>query len=72
MAVGRQLNDLTGVIHSAALAKIRKDPRKTVMTTMKDLKADWRKWSRAERWLAASFAIATSAIVPVLFVLGEG
>jgi len=42
------------------------------MMTMRDLKADWRKWSRAEKWLAASFAIASSAIVPVLFVLGEG
>jgi len=27
---------------------------------MKDLKTDWRKWTRAEKWVAASFAIAAS------------
>jgi hypothetical protein len=36
--------------------------------TMRDLKADWRKWTRAEKWAAASLAIATSAVVPVLFL----
>jgi hypothetical protein len=39
---------------------------------MKDLKADWRKWTQAEKWVVASFAIATSTIVPALFLFGQG
>jgi hypothetical protein len=39
---------------------------------VRDLKADWRKWTRAEKWAAASFAIATSTIVPTLLFFGQG
>jgi hypothetical protein len=46
--------------------------RHTLETTMKDLKADWRKWTRAEKWLATSFAVATSTIVPALIFLSRG
>jgi hypothetical protein len=42
------------------------------MTTMKDLKSDWRQWTWAEKWVAVSFAIATSTIVPALFLFGQG
>jgi hypothetical protein len=39
---------------------------------MKDLRADWRKWTRSERIAAALFAFATSGMVPALLVLGYG
>jgi hypothetical protein len=47
---------------------------KTVKTDVlvKDLKADWRKWTRAEKWAAASFAIATSTVVPAFLFFGQG
>ena len=39
---------------------------------MKDLKADWRRWTRAERIVAMFIALGMSSMVPVLLVLGEG
>lgn len=39
---------------------------------MKDLKADWRKWSRVERIVAVFIALGMPSLVPVLLVLGGG
>jgi hypothetical protein len=38
---------------------------------MKDLKADWRKWSGVERFSAALGALLVSGILPVLLRLGR-
>ena len=34
---------------------------------MKDLKADWRRWTRAERIIAVFIASGTTALLPALF-----
>jgi hypothetical protein len=39
---------------------------------MKDLKADWRKWTPLERIVALFIAFATSGMVPMLLRLGQG
>ena len=39
---------------------------------MKDLKADWRKWTVAERRVAACFVLAMSGTVSALYFLGLG
>ena len=39
---------------------------------MKDLKADWRKWSEVERISAALVAFAMSGLVPALLLLKHG
>jgi hypothetical protein len=39
---------------------------------MKDLKADWRRWTRVERTAAMFFALGMSSIVTTLLLLGEG
>ena len=39
---------------------------------MKDLKADWRRWTRVERVVAVFIALGMSSMVPVLLLLGEG
>ena len=39
---------------------------------MKDLKADWRRWTRVERMVAVFIALAMSSMVPALLLLGEG
>jgi hypothetical protein len=39
---------------------------------MKDLKADWRKWTTAERRVAGCFVVAMSATISTLFFLGLG
>jgi hypothetical protein len=39
---------------------------------MKDLRADWRKWTAGERSVFALFAIAMSGTVSVLLFLGLG
>jgi hypothetical protein len=39
---------------------------------MRDLKADWRRWTRVERIVAVSIALAMCSMVPALLVLGEG
>jgi len=39
---------------------------------MKDLKADWRKWSEVERISAALVAFAMSGVVPALLLLNHG
>jgi len=36
---------------------------------MRDLIADWHKWSPAERVSAASLALGVTALVPVLLVI---
>ena len=36
---------------------------------MKDLKADWWRWSRVERIVAVSIALGMTGMVPVLLVL---
>jgi hypothetical protein len=36
---------------------------------MRDLVADWRKWSPAERVSAASLALGIAALVPVLLLV---
>jgi hypothetical protein len=38
---------------------------------MKDLKADWRRWTRAERIVAMFIALGMSSMVPILLLLGE-
>jgi hypothetical protein len=38
---------------------------------MKDLKADWRRWTRAERIIAVLVALGTTAMLPALFLLGH-
>jgi hypothetical protein len=39
---------------------------------MKDLKADWRRWTRVERIVALFIAFGMSSMVPALFLLGQG
>ncbi len=39
---------------------------------MKDIKADWRKWSAIERVSAVLVAFVLSGLVPALLVLGHG
>ena len=39
---------------------------------MRDLKADWRRWTQVERIVAVFIALGMSSMVPVLLVLGEG
>jgi hypothetical protein len=39
---------------------------------MKDLKADWRRWTRAERIVAMFIALGMSSTVPALLLSGEG
>ena len=39
---------------------------------MRDLKADWRRWTRVERIVAVFIALGMGSMVPVLLVLGEG
>jgi len=39
---------------------------------MRDLKADWRRWTRVERIVAVFIALGMDSMVPVLLVLGEG
>jgi len=39
---------------------------------MKDLKADWRKWTRIERIAAALIAFGMSSMAPALLLLGQG
>jgi hypothetical protein len=39
---------------------------------MKDLKADWRRWTRVERIVAVFIALGMSSMVPVLLLLSEG
>ena len=39
---------------------------------MKDLRADWRRWTRAERIVAVFIALGMSGLVPALLLLAEG
>jgi hypothetical protein len=39
---------------------------------MRDLKADWRRWTGVERIVALFIALGMSGIVPALLLLGEG
>lgn len=39
---------------------------------MKDLKADWRRWARAERVAAVLIAFGMGGVVPALLLLGQG
>ena len=39
---------------------------------MKDLKADWRRWTRAERIVAVFIAPGTTSLAPALLLLVEG
>jgi hypothetical protein len=39
---------------------------------MRDLKADWRRWTRVERIIAVFIALGVSSMVPVALLLGEG
>jgi hypothetical protein len=38
---------------------------------MKDLKADWQKWTRFERTTALVLALAASGAAPALLVFGQ-
>jgi hypothetical protein len=38
---------------------------------MKDLKADWRRWTRVERIIAVFIVLGTTAVLPALFLLGH-
>jgi len=38
---------------------------------MKDLKADWWRWTRVERIVAVFVAIGMTSMVPALLLLGE-
>jgi hypothetical protein len=39
---------------------------------MRDLKADWRRWTPEEGIVAVFIALGMSSMVPVLLFLGEG
>lgn len=39
---------------------------------MKDLRADWRRWIRAESIVAVLIALGMTGLVPALLLLGEG
>jgi hypothetical protein len=39
---------------------------------MKDLKADWRRWTGVERIAAVSIALGMSGMVPALLLLSAG
>ncbi len=39
---------------------------------MKDLKADWRKWTRVEKLSLVFIAFGMSSMVPTLLLLGQG
>ena len=39
---------------------------------MKDLKADWWRWTRVERIVAVFIALGMSGTVPALLLLGQG
>jgi hypothetical protein len=39
---------------------------------MKDLKADWRRWTRVERIVAVIIALGMSSMLPALLLLAEG
>jgi hypothetical protein len=39
---------------------------------MKDLKADWRRWTGVERIAAVFIALGLSSLVPALLLLGAG
>jgi len=43
-----------------------------VEVVMRDLKADWRKWTGIERISAALLTLAMSSVVPTLLLLGNG
>ena len=38
---------------------------------MRDLKADWRRWTRVEKIAAVLLAIGMNGMVPVVLVLGQ-
>jgi hypothetical protein len=38
---------------------------------MKDLKADWRRWTRVEKIIAVFVALGMTSMVPTLLLLGE-
>jgi hypothetical protein len=37
---------------------------------MRDLKADWRKWTRVERAVAVFIALGMTSVAPALLLLG--
>jgi len=39
---------------------------------MRDLKADWQRWTRVERIVAVFIALGMSGMVPALLLLGVG
>jgi hypothetical protein len=39
---------------------------------MKDLEADWRRWTRAERIVAVFIALGMTTLTPALLLLVEG
>jgi hypothetical protein len=39
---------------------------------MRDLKADWRRWTRVERIVAVLLALGMGSMAPALLVLGTG
>ena len=39
---------------------------------MRDLKADWRRWTRVERIVAVFIALGMSRMVPALLLFGAG
>jgi hypothetical protein len=39
---------------------------------MKDLKADWRRWTRGERMVAVFIGFGMPGLVPALLLLGAG
>ena len=39
---------------------------------VKDLKADWRRWTRGERVAAVFIAIGMTSLAPALLLLGGG
>ncbi len=39
---------------------------------MKDLKADWRRWTPVERIVAVFIALGMPVVVPALLLLGAG
>jgi len=46
--------------------------RQMAEDVMKDLKADWRRWTRIERIAAVVSVFGMSSIVPALLLLGQG
>jgi hypothetical protein len=49
----------------------KSDRTKSLQTCIRDLEADWHKWTQVVWLVAVSLAILTSSIVPALLIIGQ-